>query len=69
MKVTVPSPNIVKIGWELGDSNGQWDEACMYAVEMFGLPGDKFKTCLTEEYMEFEFMDSKDAILFAIRWS
>lgn len=69
MKVRTPTPTKVKLDWELGDSNGQWDQACIYAVENFGLPGGKYKTELTEDWMIFEFTDSRDAMLFALRWS
>jgi hypothetical protein len=69
MKVRTPSSTIVKLDWELGDTNGQWNEACIYALETFGLPGGKYKTELTADWMIFNFEDSRDAIMFAMRWS
>jgi hypothetical protein len=35
-------------------------------VEKFGLPGDKFETHVTEDYMDFYFKDERDAILFEL---
>ncbi len=69
MRVTTPTPNRVQLDWELGDSLSRWDLACIYAVETFGLPGERYKTELTSDWMIFEFNDSKDAVMFAMRWS
>ncbi len=69
MRVTLPTPNRVQLDWEFGDSASRWDLACIYAVETFGLPGDKYKTELTADWMIFEFDNSKDAMIFAMRWS
>jgi hypothetical protein len=32
----------------------------------FGLPGDKYVTHATEEYMDFYFKDERDAIIFEL---
>jgi hypothetical protein len=37
-------------------------------METFGLPGDKFFTHMTEDYMDFHFYDERDAIHFSLRW-
>ena len=43
-----------------------WNEICARAVEMFGLPGDRFSTSVCSEYMDFIFKNNKDAMIFAI---
>jgi hypothetical protein len=51
-----------------GDTINDWDETCAWALEQFGLPGNKFTTHPTEEYMDFYFVDERDAIIFELRW-
>jgi hypothetical protein len=41
---------------------------CIWAIEEFGLPGDKYKTELTEDYMIFDFNEKEDAALMLLRW-
>jgi len=55
----------VRISWKKGDII-DWNETCAWVVEQFGLPGDKFETHATEDYMDFYFKDEKDAILFEL---
>jgi hypothetical protein len=43
-----------------------WHEHCATAIEMFGLPGDKFTCRITHSDMEFWFRDEKDAIMFEL---
>jgi hypothetical protein len=50
------------------DSIPMWDEICAWAIENFGLPGNRFEWHPTEDYMEFLFYDEKDAIHFELRW-
>jgi hypothetical protein len=45
-----------------------WDEVCIWALENYGTPGSKYVTTLTEDYMDFIFADSQDAIHFSLRW-
>ena len=52
--------------WE--DENEKWNETCAWALEKFGLPGHRFSTVCTEDYMDFYFQDEKDAIFFSLRW-
>jgi hypothetical protein len=54
----------VRLSWESKDDNRTWDKACIYAVETFGLPGNKFECHSNEEWMDFEFKDKKDALMF-----
>lgn len=56
----------VRIFWMTGHTISDWDQVCIRAIELFGLPGDKFVTHLTSEYMDFIFKDEKDAVLFEL---
>jgi len=56
----------VRISWMIGDTISDWNDTCARAIELFGLPGDKFTTHLTTDYMDFIFKDEKDAILFEL---
>ena len=58
----------VRIPWMKGDTISAWDETCIWAIEQFDLPGGKFYTHMTEDYMDFIFKDEKDAIHFSLRW-
>lgn len=69
MKATFPSPTVVRLTWELKDNNENWNDACAWAVESFGLPGEKFTTELTEDWMEFKFFEPHDAMLMALRFA
>jgi hypothetical protein len=51
-----------------GDTISDWDETCIWAMKVYGLPGDKFYTHMTEDYMDFIFKDECDAIHFSLRW-
>ena len=64
MRVSAYDEKTVRLSWQARDDERQWNEACAYAVEHFGLPGDRFETHANEEWMDFEFKDSKDALMF-----
>jgi len=60
----------ITLEWTKGrDSIPIWDEICIWAIEKFGLPGDKFTWHPTEDYMIFDFVDERDAVHFMLRWS
>lgn len=44
----------------------QWNETCARAIEMFGLPGDKYTCRMTRNAIEFWFLEEKDAIMFEL---
>jgi hypothetical protein len=46
-----------------------WNEVCGWAIEYFGLPGDRFTTCANVNYMDFIFKSNKDALLMSLRWN
>jgi hypothetical protein len=57
----------VRIPWERNyDNEYKWNEVCTRAIEMFGLPGDRYETHANIHYMDFIFKSNKDALMFAI---
>lgn len=59
----------VKLDWMMGqDSTEWWNMACIWVMEEFGLPGDKYNTEVTEDYMIFYFKEQEDAAMTALRW-
>jgi hypothetical protein len=44
----------------------KWNESCARAIELFGLPGEKYTCRITKENIEFWFLDEKDALLFEL---
>jgi hypothetical protein len=63
----MPAGTRVRIPWKKGDII-DWNEACTWAMEQYGLPGDKFTTHATADYMDFYFDNERDAILFELTW-
>lgn len=57
----------VKIYWKQGDSCADWNEKCIQVMEHFGLPGHKYTTTVTDDYMSFNFNQSEDAVLFKLK--
>lgn len=64
----MPAGTKVRVSWQVLDNFPQWTEACVWAIEQYGLPGDKFTTHPSEDYMDFYFVDERDAIHFSLRW-
>jgi hypothetical protein len=62
----MPVGTRVRIPWQTNHDIPTWNQKCAWAVETFGLPGDKFDTHATEDYMDFYFKDERDAILFEL---
>ena len=60
----------VRIDWVREyDNKAMWNEVCVWAIEYFGLPGDRFHTHANVNYMEFVFKSNKDALLMALHWN
>jgi len=60
----------VRIVWSRDFSNAeQWNNVCAWAVERFGLPGDRFQSHPNIDYMDFVFNSNKDALLMALMWN
>jgi hypothetical protein len=45
-----------------------WNEACAWAIEQYGLPDERFTTHPSEDGMYFYFKDECDAIIFELTW-
>jgi hypothetical protein len=57
----------VRIAWTREfDNEYRWNKVCARAIEMFGLPGDRFTTSANINYMDFTFNSNKDALMFAL---
>jgi len=60
----------IRIDWTREfDNETMWNEVCAWAIERFGLPGDRFETHANVNFMEFIFKSNKDALLMALRWN
>jgi hypothetical protein len=53
---------VVTVPWE-SQSNVWWNETCADIMEHFGLPGGKYRTEVSTEYMKFIFYDDRDALM------
>ena len=64
-----PDWTLVELAWEKGkDTEYFWNEACAWAIEQFGLPGENYLTHPTERSMKFLFKNESDAILMTLKW-
>lgn len=52
----------VRLPWN-GQDKYWWNEVCADIMEVFGLPGDRFTSHPTPDYMDFHFKSEKDAEL------
>lgn len=43
-----------------------WNETCARAIELFGLPGEKYTCRFTKEAIEFWFLEEQDALMFEL---
>ena len=60
----------VRIAWSRDFGNAeQWTDVCAWAIEHFGLPGDRFQSHPNIDYMDFVFKSNKDALLMALMWN
>lgn len=60
----------MRIDWVRdADNEYMWNEVCAWAIEYFGLPGDRFTFHANVNYMEFVFKSPKDALLMCLRWN
>jgi hypothetical protein len=64
-----PDWHLVQLVWEKGkDTAYFWNEACAWAIEQFGLPGDNYVTHPTETHMDFLFKHQEHAVLMTLKW-
>lgn len=57
-----------RIDWRARDTMGQWNEYLARVVEVFGLPGHRYRTYVDTDYMDFNFFDEQDRLLFLTGW-
>ena len=46
-----------------------WDGVCAKAVELFGMPGDRYITDISEKAMTWSFRSDHDAVVFRVKFS
>jgi len=60
----------VRIPWVRNHTNEvYWNEVCAWAMEQFGLPGDKFEAHANVDYMDFVFYNKHDALIMCLKWN
>ena len=61
--------NHVTVRWGSGsDTMDYWDELCIYGIEQFGLPGERYITDISAEAMTWSFKSDQDALIFRLRF-
>jgi hypothetical protein len=60
--------HLVQIPWRTEPEGHTWNDACIWALETFGLPGELYQTHPSGRSMEFLFKNEKDAILMSLKW-
>jgi hypothetical protein len=51
----------LKVEWKLGqDTNKWWNQTCADIMEVFGLPGGKYTSHPSADFMLFRFNSKKD---------
>jgi hypothetical protein len=59
----------VTVQWGKGsDTMDYWDQLCIYGIEQFGLPGDRYITDISADAMTWSFKSDKDALIFRLRF-
>ncbi len=51
---------------EVNNNITNWNETCARAIELFGLPGEKYTCKFNKDFLEFWFVDEKDALMFEL---
>lgn len=69
-KVRIPfskqASNIFETEREVYKNINNWNETCAKAIELFGLPGEKYSCRFTKEAIEFWFLEEQDALMFEL---
>jgi hypothetical protein len=66
--MSVRNLTVVRVIWNL-NSPTPWTEVSARVLEVFGLPGDRYISHLTQDFMEYHFRDPHDATLFVLEHS
>lgn len=56
------------IPW-IKEGRPDWNEVCIWAIEQFGLPGDRYQTQVTVDAMTFRFRNPRDLVWMKLRWT
>jgi hypothetical protein len=60
----------VRIPWTRDSDNVyRWNEVCAWAIEYFGLPGNRFEAHANVDHMDYVFKSNKDALIMALQWN
>ena len=60
----------VRINWGPNMSTlSSWDEVTIWGIDRFGLPGTRYITDLSADYMTWIFRDPKDALIFRLKFA
>lgn len=62
--VTYPA----RIDWWQDDTFKRWNDHLARIVEVFGLPGDRYRTRTEIDFMDFIFFNEQDRLLFLTGW-
>lgn len=60
--------NAVSLEWYSNPHMEHWNEVCIWVIEQFGLPGDKYTTELNDKVMTWYFNDQHDQMVMALVW-
>jgi hypothetical protein len=52
----------IEVPW-VSQTNTWWNDTTAQVVKHFGLPGDKYRTEVSVNYMKFHFIDEQDAFM------
>ena len=60
----------VRIAWDMNfDNTARWNDVSAWAIEYFGLPGDRYHCRANVYHMEFVFKSNKDALMMSLMWN
>lgn len=60
----------VRVPWGAAvDTITAWNDVCANAIDLFGLPGDRYQTEVNIDDMTWWFRDERDAMLFRLKFS
>ena len=57
--------NVINLTWNSQTANW-WNESCALIIEHFGLPGHRYTTEVSLDYMKFFFKSAEDKLMCAI---
>jgi hypothetical protein len=69
LKIDFEDAKTVRLYWDNEKPThleSEWNEGCARAMEMFGLPGDRFRTAPAKDWIYFYFNNERDALMFVM---